>query len=181
VSDEPAAPAPVRPRLAAIAWLFTRYANLTFGGGSATVAVLREQLVTRRRWMSRLTPGTNLLAFCTAAGWTARRGPGALVALLASSLPCSILAVIVSHFYEVWQRNPIVLAALHGAMAAAVAIMFSTAWTFAQAPIKAAPLRAAVIVPGALALSWQPTLSPVRILLLAALVGLAWPVREEAA
>src|SRR4051812_45020695 len=100
----------VVPKLAEIASVFARYANTTFGGGSATIAVLREQILTRRGWideaefdlsyaLSRLTPGTNLLAFCTAAGWTARRWPGAVIALLASSLPCSILAVIVTVFY----------------------------------------------------------------------------------
>jgi chromate transport protein ChrA len=31
---------PSRPRLATIADIFVRYANFTFGGGSATVAVL---------------------------------------------------------------------------------------------------------------------------------------------
>src|SRR5437868_11293677 len=109
--DEPARPRPRSvPTLAEIARVFTRYANTTFGGGSATIAVLRDQILTRRGWiddaefdlnyaLSRLTPGTNLLAFCTAAGWTARRWSGAIVALLASSLPCSILAVLVTVFY----------------------------------------------------------------------------------
>jgi chromate transport protein ChrA len=116
----PEAPAPGRPRtvptLAQITSVFARHANTTFGGGSATIAVLKEQIVTRRGWideaefelsyaLSRLTPGTNLLAFCTATGWTARRWLGAIVALLASSLPCSILAVLMTVFYvELPQR-----------------------------------------------------------------------------
>ena len=94
------------PSLRAIASVFARYANTTFGGGSATIAVLREQIVEKRPWLdreqfdlayalSRLTPGTNLLAFCTAAGWITRRGLGALFALLAASLPCSLLAVAI--------------------------------------------------------------------------------------
>ena len=81
----------------AIASVFTRYANLTFGGGSAMIAVLREQLLTRRRWitevqfhlahaLSRLTPGTNVLAFCTAVGSMTRRWTGAVIALVAASL-----------------------------------------------------------------------------------------------
>jgi chromate transporter len=101
------------PTLAAIARVFARHANTTFGGGSATIAVLRRQLVVRQAWLddtefdlgyalSRLTPGTNLLAFCTAAGWTARRWPGAVIALLAASLPYSILAVVVTVFDTLW-------------------------------------------------------------------------------
>jgi chromate transporter len=180
-----------RPTLIAIAGVFTRYANLTWGGGSATMAVIHDQVVTRRSWiselqfnlafaLSRLTPGTNLLAFCTAAGWLARRWLGAIVALLASSLPCSIIAVVVTHFYEVWQHNAIVLAALRGALASAVAVMVYTAWHLSSAHIKAEPVRAAAVVPGAIALTAWGGWSPVQVLLLAAVIGLLWPAREEA-
>ena len=83
-----------RPSLAEIADLFARYANFTLGGGSATTAVMHGQLVTKRHWLNderfslcfalgRLTPGTNLLAFCTATGWLLRGLAGGIVALLA--------------------------------------------------------------------------------------------------
>lgn len=174
------------PTLRAIAAVFARYANTTFGGGSATIAVLREQIVERRGWidqpqfelgyaLSRLTPGTNLLAFCTAAGWSARRWPGAIVALLAASLPCSLLALLVTVFYGELQGNPWFQAALGGALAAAVAIMVATAWVFAEPYVRSAPRKAAAIVPAAVALSLGAHLSPVEILLLAAAAGLAWP------
>ena len=59
--------------------LFLRVGNLTFGGGDPTMSALYAELVTNRRWMSnetygliyalaRITPGTNMLAFCAAAG-----------------------------------------------------------------------------------------------------------------
>src|ERR1044071_7114468 len=131
------------PTLAALARAFARHANKPFGGGRATIAVLRRHLVDRHAWLdaaefdlaytlSRLTPGTNLFAFCTAAGWTARGWPGALIALLAASLPCSILAVAATAFYSELHASPLFAAALRGALAAAVAIMLSTAWVFAE-------------------------------------------------
>jgi chromate transporter len=179
------------PTLRALASVFARYANMTFGGGSATIAVLKEQVVNERAWLapeqfelsyalSRLTPGTNLLAFCTAAGWTTRRWAGALVALIAASLPCSMLAVLVTVFYEQLHSTAWFQAGLAGALAAAVAIMLSTAWVFAEPHVKAAPLKAAIVVPIAAALSLGAGLTPVRILLLAALAGLAWPVKRAA-
>lgn len=178
-----------RPTLAAIAAVFARYANTTFGGGSATIAVLKDQILTRRAWiddaefhlnyaLSRLTPGTNLLAFCTATGWTTRRWRGAVVALLASSLPCSVLAVVVTVFYAELHGSALFQAALRGALAAAVAIMVSTAWVFAEPHVKAVPRKALVIVPGATALSVLAHLSPVKILLLAAAAGIAWPIPQ---
>jgi chromate transporter len=179
-----------RPGALEILGVFTRYANLTWGGGSATIAVIHDQIVNKRSWiselqfnlafaLSRLTPGTNLLAFCTAAGWLARRWLGAVAALIAASLPCSLIVVVVTHFYEVWQHNPIVLAGLRGALAAAVAVMFYTAWHLASAHIKAEPIRAAVIVPGAVLLATLAKLSPVKVLLLAAVIGLVWPAKDE--
>ncbi len=186
----PAEPEVVTPSLPEVASVFARYANTTFGGGSATIAVLREQLVAKRSWLreqefeldyalSRLTPGTNLLAFCTAAGWTRRRWLGAIVALLASSLPCSLLVVLVTAFYEQLQGSSWFQAALGGALAAAVAIMGSTAWVFAAPHVKAAPLKAALIVPMTIGLAVGLGLSPVTILLISAAIGIAWPAPKS--
>ena len=190
MSDETQVPEHVRPTLRAIASIFARFANTTFGGGSATIAVLKEEVVVKRPWLSqeefdlnyglsRLTPGTNLLAFCTAAGWTTRRWKGAIVALIASSLPCSLLAVMITVFYEQLHGSAWFQAALNGALAATVAIMVSTAWVFAEPHVKAAPLKAAIVLPSAAALSLLAHLTPVKILLVAAAVGLVWPVKGE--
>jgi chromate transporter len=129
--------------------------------------------------LSRLTPGTNLLAFCTAAGWTARRWRGALVALIAASVPCSVLAVVMTVFYERLQGSAAFQAALRGALVSAVAIMVATAWVFAEPHVKAAPGKALVVVPCAIALSLGVHLSPIQILLVAAAAGIAWPTRPR--
>src|SRR3984885_11060015 len=92
-----AAPRTERACWTEIADVFARYGNFTLGGGSATSAVIHGQIVTRRNWakdqqftlcfaLGRLTPGTNVLAFCTGIGWVLRGLPGALVALLAASI-----------------------------------------------------------------------------------------------
>jgi chromate transporter len=176
--------------LVRIAAVFARYANLTLGGGSATIAVLREQILARRAWitehdfnlayaLSRLTPGTNLLAFCTAAGFMARRWAGAIVALLASSLPCSALVVLATFFYDSLQANGRFRAALVGALAAAVAVMLNTAWVLAAPHMKAAPGKAFVIVPGAIVLVMLTHASSIHVLALAAAIGLLWPAQTE--
>ena len=43
-----------RPGLPAIAGVFGRYANLTWGGGSATTSVIHEQIVLKRNCSSTL-------------------------------------------------------------------------------------------------------------------------------
>jgi len=190
MSDSPQESEVVTPSLPEVAGVFTRFANLTWGGGSATIAVLKHQIVEKRRWLresefelnyalSRLTPGTNLLAFCAAAGWTRRRWVGAIVALLAASIPCSLMVLLVTVFYEQLQGSPWFQAALRGALAAAVAIMGSTAWVFAEPHLRAAPRKAILIVPMTVGLVLGLHVSPVRVLLLSAAIGLAWPVPKK--
>jgi chromate transporter len=153
---------------------------------------LREQILSRRKWineaqfqlayaLSRLTPGTNLLAFTTAIGWMVRRWSGALVALVAASVPCSTIALIATHFFEVWQRNAAFRFALRGALAAAVAVMINTAWVLARPQLRSAKMvaRGAVIVPAAILLTTVLPVSPFQVLLLAAGVGLLLPIDEK--
>ena len=72
--------------------------------------------------LGRLTPGTNLLAFCVGIGWIVRRWTGAVVALLAASIPCTLFVVIITVLFAEWQENPFAQAAIKGAIAAAVAV-----------------------------------------------------------
>lgn len=173
-----------------IAAAFVRYANLTFGGGSATVAVLHRELVAKRAWvdeppfglcyaLSRLTPGTNLLAFCTGIGWLLRRFPGAVVALLAASIPCSLLVIIVTMFFDHWSHIPAVRVAIGGAMAAAVGITVMTCWTISKPYIKSTNwFRPLLFVGVTFALEAFLSVPPVRVLVAAAAVGFFLPIRR---
>jgi chromate transporter len=135
------------PSVIQIANAFARYANFTLGGGSATVAVLHRELLEKRRWidqenftlcfaLARLTPGTNLLAFCTGIGWLLRGTLGAAAALLAASIPCTVIVALATALFSRWQENHWAQAAIHGAIAAAVAITVKTCWTIAHPHFK---------------------------------------------
>jgi chromate transporter len=180
------APVPLE-RIAAV---FTRYANLTFGGGSATIAVLHREIVAHRKWINepgfalcfalcRLTPGTNLLAFCAGVGWLVRRFPGALVALLAASIPCSAIVVIVTLFFEQWSHSPRAEVAIQGATAAAVGITVMTCWTIAKPYVRRTRwLLPALVIAAAFVLEVVFSVPPVRVLLGAAVVGALLPTRN---
>jgi chromate transporter len=176
-----------RPRLAEIACVFARYGNLTFGGGSATIAVLQHEIEIKRPWinrdqfhlcygLSRLTPGTNLLAFCSGVGWLTRGWSGAVVAVVAASLPCSLIAVVVTALFEVWIRNSWARAAMHGALAAAIGIIFYTCWNLTRSNLRPSNwVRVAFLLIGSIALQSWFAIPPIRVLLLAALAGAIWP------
>jgi chromate transporter len=180
------------PSLTQIAIVFTRYANLTLGGGSATAATMHRELVVKRRWLTedqftlsfalgRITPGTNLLAFCTGFGWALRGPAGAIVALLASSIPCAVLVAALTALLEFWRDSSVVQAAIHGAVAAAVGITVKTCWTIAR-PYFNGEGRLRVILVGGVAflLSAVARIPPIEVLVLAAVIGAFLPVRGNA-
>src|SRR5580698_5954657 len=169
-----------------LGWIFFRHGNFTFGGGTATIAILDQEMIENRRLvsreeamlsfgLSRLTPGTNLLAYSTALGWLTRGPLGAWVALLAASLPCSLLAIVLTVLYDSWLRKPPVATAMHGAIAAAIAVMFATSWTLIR-PLRAntSAIKILFFFAGA-CIAALASISPMRVLLLAAIVGCAWP------
>jgi chromate transporter len=170
------------PSIRRLAWLVARDVNRTVGGGYASMELLRRTF-TRHGWLdvagnalivavSRLTPGTNILAYCVALGWRIRGIPGGLTALVAGSLPASILIAVLTASVARVDRYRGVRIALAIGSAAAVVLIFSAAWSQLR-PYVVRPdrLRLAVIVVIATALLLLDV-SPVRILLIAAAVGM---------
>ena len=177
------------PSLRRLMLIFARYCTLTFGGGNPTVVVLQQELVQRHNWLthsqyavcyalSRVTPGTNLMAFCTAAGFVMRRWTGALAVLVASSLPCSIVATILTYLYASWMRRPTVAIASRGALAAAIGIMFVSCWQLARPYVgRTSWMAPLLIVGGSFLLTFYFSMPPLRVLLLAVGVGWFLPAR----
>ena len=174
------------PSLAEISRVFVRYGNFTLGGGSATTAVIYGEIVDRRRWvddgkfalsfaLGRLTPGTNLLAFCTGIGWLLRGMPGALAALLAASIPCAVIAVAVTALFARVEESAVAQAALQGAVAAAVGITIKTCWTIAGPYFRGTTRLQVAAIAGAAFVVHVAGLPAIEILLLAAAVGAVLP------
>ncbi|HLM82296.1 MAG TPA: chromate transporter [Terriglobales bacterium] len=176
---------------AQMASIFGRFGNITFGGGSATIAVLHREIVSKRRWiseevfalcyaLSRVTPGTNLLAFETGIGWIVRGWVGGIIALVAGSVPCSTLAVLVTFAYESFSQNVLVARAIRGALAATVGLMLVTSIQLLRPHLS----KHHFVFPVALALLsffavWKVGVPPVLDLGIAALLGVFLPSRRS--
>jgi chromate transporter len=179
------------PRLDSVAWVFASFGNTVFGGGTATMLVLEGQIVDRFRWLdrrhsqlafalSRVTPGTNVLAFCSGVGWVIRRGAGAVVALAAASIPCSALAVVLTAFYTSWAQHVLAGFAIRGALASAIAIMAVTCWTMLRPHLHGAHrFRVIVLFVGALVLAAVGGISPLRVLAVSGAIGAIWTESEK--
>lgn len=179
------------PTLRLLTSVFVRYANLTLGGGSATTAVLHRELVDKRQWitennfvlcfaLARLTPGTNLLAFCTGIGWLLQRFAGAVAVLLAASIPCSLFVLVVTIFFTRWHENIAFKIAMQGATAAAVGITIITCWTLTKPYVRHATWSRIIPIVGlAFVLAAFYSIPPVRILLGGAVLGALLPLWEK--
>jgi len=166
--------------------LCLKVGNLTFGGGDPTMAAFHHELVVSRRWiaseryglifaLARITPGTNLLAFCAGVGWDLARWAGALAAVGAVGGPCAFAVVWFTFAYETWKADPAAMAAIGGTLAAAVGIMAGGAIQLVRPQWRAGRrLRTALVVTGAVALASVLGLQPIAVLGLGAATGLVW-------
>lgn len=177
-----------RPSLGALAWLIARDSNLTFGGGTATAEVLRRSLG-KRGWLSdedhrriyaisRVTPGTNLLAYCTGIGWRLQRSHGAVIAWLASSIPASLVALLATVLYERASASTVLALAVLLGSGIALLLLFASAWHLARPQLVASSLiRSLAIIALVIALVLLGV-PPIAVLLAAAALGGAWSVTK---
>jgi chromate transporter len=179
-----------RPTTRQLAWLSARDVSRTLGGGMAAIEVLRRSF-TARGWLddtvhavvvavSRLTPGTNILAYCAAVGWHFDELRGSLVAVAAASVPSAIVVLALSAAVVRLDRYRSVRAILAAGAIVAAVLVLASAWHLLRPYIgRADRIRTAVLVIAAAGL-YALDLSPVRILLIAAAAGFAFPPRRRA-
>lgn len=179
------------PSVRQLAWIVTRDVNRTVGGGMAAMELLRRSFEARQ-WVdapthalfvavSRLTPGTNILAYCAAVGWRLQRGPGTLAALAAASIPGALIVTSLAAMLVRLDRYPVVRIALSLGMLVAATLVFSSAWHLLKPYLRSTRWVLAVLIValamGLYLLGW----TPVRVLLVCAVVGALLPARTPAA
>jgi len=149
------------------------------------MAALQAELFTRK-WLNReqygliyalarVTPGTNILAFCAGTGWVALNGAGAVLGVMGASVPSAVLAALLTAGYVAWRQNLWAMSAIGGMLAAATGLMGVAAYSLLKPQYRAGGwFRAAVIFSAALLLSLQWGLTPIQVLGLAAVAGAIW-------
>ncbi|HUQ91563.1 MAG TPA: chromate transporter [Bryobacteraceae bacterium] len=180
-----------RPPLFSLLLIYLKAGNTTFGGGDPTMLVLRRELGDLRGWLSaaqfglaysaaRITPGTNVLAFCAGSaymlsGWVASVG-----AVIASSAPAAVLVVWLTVLFESSSGNTVAHATVSAILAAVVGMMVASVWMLIKPSMRGMGwLRILAITGGTLLLRELPQWSPLQIMGAAALMGSLW--REEEA
>jgi chromate transporter len=175
------------PTLARVTGVFLRIGNTTFGGGTPTIAALQRELIDRKHWiteddyamafaLARVTPGTNVLAFCAATAARILGFPAAVAAVLAVTVPSAILAVLFTVGYESWRTNRIAMAVIAGAVAAVAGMMLSSIWLLVRPHIGGwwRTARSLFFFGGAFLAAWKFGVTPLPIIAAAVLVGFFW-------
>jgi chromate transporter len=121
--------------------------------------------------ISRLTPGTNILAYCVALGWQLAHWRGALVSLAAASIPASILIAVLSASLTRIDQLPIVRAIIAIALIVATLLVLATAWNLLRPYIKGGNANRTGIIAAIVIVLALINVTPVRILLVAAVFG----------
>ncbi len=134
--EEQAAIAPHPPALKAIFLTWLRIGAFSFGGGAATLFLMRREFVQRHRWLtgdqyneafalSKLTPGTNIIAQSIVMG-RMMAGAGGVVASLAGLLaPAVTITTLLAAFITFVQGNRAAGAALAGIVPATGGLTFA--------------------------------------------------------
>lgn len=168
-----------------------RIGNTTFGGGFITMLMIGRDFVERRGWLTqgqfdvafslaRITPGTNIVAFCAAVGSMLRGWPGALAAVFALTVPSAAIAVLLMQGFESWKNHIWVMAALGATTAGVTGMMWATVWLLAKPHVGGwkRTLHAAFVMAGSFAAAWMGV-TPVPVIIVATLLGFVWTGWEE--
>ncbi len=139
----PTAPAPIRVSRAVLFWAFVRVAALTLGGGFAMAAVMRHELVHKRRWLSEdeffstlstatAVPGPVAVNLAFLEGRRLGGRTGAATTVLAMVLPSFLAILLIVAFVLPYLNHPQVGAFFKGCAVAVAGQIAFAACAFAR-------------------------------------------------
>jgi len=143
--DPTGATAPVSFREALRFWFWL--GCISFGGPAAQIALMHEELVVRRRWISEkrylhalnycmLLPGPEAQQLATYTGWLMHGTRGGIAAGALFVLPSLVLLVLLSWAYTAWGSHPWGQALLWGLKPAVTALVLHAAYRLGLRTLK---------------------------------------------
>ncbi len=130
-----------------LAWLFLRLGATALGGPAAHIAMMEEEVVGRRRWLTReqfldllgatnLIPGPNSTEMAIHIGYRRAGWPGLIVAGACFIVPAVILVTCIAWAYVRFGSLPPVSAILYGVKPVVIAIVAQAMWHLARTAVK---------------------------------------------
>lgn len=155
-------PASNRARLLEVAGLFLRLGATAFGGPAAHIALMHDELVRRRRWVTEqqfldllgatnLIPGPNSTEMAIHLGFVRAGWPGLLLGGAGFILPATLMVLGLAWGYQRFGATPEVNWLLYGIKPVMIAIILKALWELGRRAISDALL--ALAAAGVLALN----------------------------
>lgn len=149
--------------LTALAGLFLKLGTTAFGGPAAHIAMMEDEVVRRRGWLTReefldllgatnLIPGPNSTEMAIHIGHRRAGWPGLLVAGCCFILPATLIVSVIAWAYVRFGKLPNAEGLLYGVKPVIIAIVAQALWGLGRTALKTKPL--AVIAAAAAALSF---------------------------
>ncbi len=139
------------PSLLDLALLFLRLGTTAFGGPAAHVALMEDEVVRRRRWLSReqfldyvgatnLIPGPNSTELAIHIGLARHGWPGLFVSGVCFILPSALIVGVIAWGYVRYGALPQVAGILAGIAPVVIAIVVSALWQLGRTAVKSSYL-----------------------------------------
>ncbi len=161
-------------------WTFFKIGAFTIGGGYAMIPLMEQEIVDKRKWLSKeefidtmslaqSMPGVFAVNMATNIGFRTRGFAGAFTAIMGNVLMPILLILVLAIFFRQFSDNPIVESIFKGIRPAVVALIAAPVFNMAKtAKISWSnfwiPVAATLLI-------WLLGVSPVIIILVAGLGG----------
>jgi chromate transporter len=155
---------------------------VTFGGGFVIMPIIKKTFVENKKILdeqdmidmialAQSIPGAMAINPSMLVGYKLRGVKGALVSMIAASLPPLLVISVISFFYSAFQTNPYVLAILRGMRGAVSAVMIVAAYSMMTTVLKNDRLFSIILMLSAFMLSYFTQISVGYILIVAGIIG----------
>lgn len=144
---------PPSPSLAEALRFWLKLGFISFGGPAGQIALMHEELVERRRWISErrflhalnycmVLPGPEAQQLATYIGWLLHRSAGGIAAGALFVLPSLAILIALSWLYLAFGHTPLVSGLFYGIKPAVTAIVLHAAWRIGSRTLRNAWLWA---------------------------------------
>jgi chromate transporter len=169
-------------RLKELAGIFLKLGLIGFGGPAAHIAMMEEEIVRRRKWITReyfldlvgatnLIPGPNSTEMAIHIGYIRAGWSGLAVAGISFILPAVLITAAFAWVYVKFGSLPKVIPFFYGMKPAVLAVIFFAIWRLGRTAVKSWRL---LVIGLCVTLASLLKMNEIVVLLLGAVIGMFW-------
>ena len=159
---------------------FFRIGLFTLGGGYAMIPLIEEEVVNKKKWVSKeemldliaiaqSCPGVFAINIATFIGYKLNKVRGAIATTIGTALPSFLIILAIAIFFKQFEDNKVVAAIFRGIRPAVVALIAVPTFRLGQ---RAKLNKFTIWIPVVCALAiWALGVSPIYIIIIAGLAG----------